>query len=569
MSTNEVKRRSGLCAMAMAMVTMAAGACSPSVQVGASPSTGTNNPITTADLRARVHAYAHDSMMGREAPGPYNDKATDYIAGELRRIGLEPAGENGTYFQNVLATHTLDAAASSITAGGRTFRPGTDFLPRWQAPVMRSIEGAAVIHGGAWGSASTLIDPALAAGKVVVITVPPLASGQPGWQANRGALTTRYLDAAAIVVASLDAMPADTRAELAAPAPAMRGAAMPGTVQAVPQFLYATGAMAEALLGASPSAVQMGTAGRTVTGRIVFREAPAQARNVIAVLRGSDPVLRNTYVAIGAHNDHVGFNRAPVDHDSLRAFNSVVRPDGADDPARAATAEEMARIRVILDSLRAIRAPRPDSIFNGADDDASGSMAVLEIAEAMAGGPPPRRSILFVWHTAEEAGLLGAQYFAEHPTVPRDSIIAQINIDMIGRGTATDIANGRPGYLQLIGSRRLSTELGDLVESVNSRRSGADRMTFDYQYDANGHPQQYYCRSDHYHYARFGIPVVFFSSGGHRDYHMVTDEAQYIDFASLRAVTQFIHDVAQELGNRPQRPVVDQPRQDPNGQCRQ
>ena len=107
-----------------------------------------------------------------------------------------------------------------------------------------------------------------------------------------------------------------------------------------------------------------------------------------------------------------------------------------------------------------------------------------------------------------------------------------------------------------------------LFES-HARRSGAERLTFDYQYDANGHPQQYYCRSDHYHYARFGIPVVFFSSGGHRDYHMVTDEPQYLEYDSLRMVTQFIHDVAWELGNRAQRPVVDKPRQDPNAQCRQ
>lgn len=559
--------------VARSMSTLAAlafvGACTPAVQVGPQPAGGTSAAITTSDLRTRIYAYAADSMMGREAPGPWNDKATAYIAAELQRIGLEPAGENGTYFQNVLVTQSLDEAASSISVGGQTFRPGTDFMPRWQAPAMRAIDGAQVIHGGTWGSASTMIDTSRTAGKVVVFLVPPLPDGQPGWQANRGALTSRYLNAAAIVVASLDAMPAETRTSLAAPMPAMRGEQLPATITSVPQFLYTSGAMTRALLGAAPASVQMGATGATISGRIVFRETAAQARNVIALLRGSDPSLRNTYVAIGAHNDHVGFNTEPVDHDSLRAFNTVVRPDGADDPARPATPAEAARIRTILDSLRALRPARLDSIFNGADDDASGSMAVLEIAEAMARGPRPRRSILFVWHTAEESGLLGAQYFAEHPTVPRDSIIAQINIDMIGRGAATDIANGRPGYLQLIGSRRLSTELGDLVEAVNARRAGSERMTFDYQYDANGHPQQYYCRSDHYHYARFGIPVVFFSSGGHRDYHMVTDEPQYIEYDSLRAVTQFIHDVALELGNRTQRPVVDKPRQDPNGACRQ
>ena len=543
-------------------------ACTP-VQPGPTPAIGSGSAISTADLKSRIYAYAADSMMGRDAPGPYNEKATAYIATEARRIGLEPAGENGTYFQDVLVTNTLDAAATSITAGGRTFRATGDFLPRWQAPAMRAIAGAQVVHGGTWGSAATMIDPAQAAGRIVVFLVPPLPNGQPGWQANRGALTQRYLGAAAIVVASLDAMPADTRAELAAPAPGMRGQEMPDGIPALPQFLYASRAMTEALLGADPATVRMGATGATVQGQVVFREGAAQARNVVAILRGSDPALRATYVAIGSHNDHVGFDHSPVDHDSLRAFNAVVRPGGADDAERAATPAEMARIRAALDSLRAIRPARLDSIYNGADDDASGSMAMLEIAEAMAAGQRPRRSVLFVWHTAEEDGLLGAQYFAEHPTVPRDSIVAQVNIDMIGRGAATDVEGGRPGYLQLIGSRRLSTQLGDLVEAVNDRRPANERMTFDYQYDANGHPQQYYCRSDHYHYARFGIPVVFFSAGGHRDYHMVTDEPQYIEYESLRMVTQFIHDVALEIANRAQRPVVDKPVQDPNAQCRQ
>lgn len=568
MSVFDMKAAAAARALFAGVFTLA-GACTPAVQVGPPPAGATSAAITTEDLRTRVYAYAHDSMMGREAPGPYNDKATDYIASEARRLGLEPAGEDGTFFQSVLVTQAIDTIGSAITVNGHTFRANRDFLPRWQVLPMRTIAGAQVVYGGAFGSADTMIDPSQTAGKVVVITAPPLANGQPGWQANRGMLTQRYANAAAIVVASLDAMPAEVRAQLVAPAPALRGQQAPGSMQAVPQFLYASGPMTQALLGAAPGSVQMGAAGATVAGQVVFHQAPAQARNVVAILRGRDPVLRHTYVAIGAHNDHVGFNSSPVDHDSLRAFNTIVRPQGADDQQRAATPTEMTRIRAIIDSLRAIRAPRPDSIYNGADDDASGSMSVLEIAEAMAKGKRPLRSILFVWHTAEEAGLLGAQYYAEHPTVPRDSIVAMINIDMIGRGAATDIENGRPGYLQLIGSRRLSTQLGDLVEAVNSRRNSAERLTFDYQYDADRHPQQYYCRSDHYHYARFGIPVVFFSSGGHRDYHMVTDEAQYIDYGSLRMVTQFIHDVAWELGSRAQRPVVDQQRQDPDAPCRQ
>src|SRR5262249_44021749 len=165
------------------------------------------------------------------------------------------------------------------------------------------------------------------------------------------------------------------------------------------------------------------------------------------------------------------------------------------------------------------------------------SAGVLEIAEALV-RERPKRSVLFVWHTGEEKGLLGSDWFTRHPTVPRDSIVAQLNIDMIGRGDASDLKGGGPGYLQVIGSHRLSTELGDLIEQVN--REGKHGFEFDYTYDAAGHPDNYYCRSDHAMYARFGIPVAFFTTGGHEDYHQVTDEVQYIDFDKMARVVGLV-----------------------------
>ena len=277
-------------------------------------------------------------------------------------------------------------------------------------------------------------------------------------------------------------------------------------------------------------------------------------------------MLKEEYVAIGAHNDHIGFNHEPVDHDSLRAFNAVVRPGGEDDAPRPATADEMLRVRAILDSLRKIHPARRDSIYNGADDDGSGTVALLEIAESLVSAEvKPKRSILFIWHAGEEEGLWGSEYFTDHPTVPRDSIVTELNIDMIGRGRADDVKGGGPGYVQLIGSRRLSTELGDLVESV--AKTEPMPFKFDYQYDANGHPQQYYCRSDHYEYARYGIPIVFFSTGGHRDYHQVTDEPQYIDYDQLARVSSLVRDVAIRAANIDHRLVVDKHKPDPHGQC--
>jgi Zn-dependent M28 family amino/carboxypeptidase len=207
-----------------------------------------------------------------------------------------------------------------------------------------------------------------------------------------------------------------------------------------------------------------------------------------------------------------------------------------------------------------------DTIHNGADDDGSGSMTLLEVAETFArASAKPRRSVLFVWHVAEEKGLFGSSYFSENPTVPRDSLVAQINMDMVGRGSAADITNGGPGYMQVIGSRRLSTELGDLVESVNT--AGNHGFTFDYQYDAPGHPQQYYCRSDHYMYARYGIPVVFFSTGSHADYHQVTDEPEYIDYEKMARVASFVADLTRSVANLDHRVVVDKPKPDPAGRC--
>ena len=292
------------------------------------------------------------------------------------------------------------------------------------------------------------------------------------------------------------------------------------------------------------------------------------ARNVVAIVRGSDPVLRDEYVAIGAHNDHVGLADTPADHDSLWAFNHVVRPGGAESPDRPATADEIRRIREVHDSLRVLRPARMDSVFNGADDDGSGTVTALEIAEAFAGATEkPKRSLLFVWHTGEEKGLFGAQYYTDNPTVPRDAIVAQLNMDMIGRGQAGDVDDGGPGYLQLIGSRRLSTELGDLVETVNG--DGAHGFTFDYQYDADGHPANFYCRSDHYMYARYGIPIVFFSTGGHQDYHQLTDEPQYIAYDKMARIASFVHAVAVRVANMDQRPVVDKPKPDPHGTCQQ
>ncbi len=368
----------------------------------------TSAAIAPADLQVRLTAFAHDSMMGREAGTYWGEKGADYVAAQFRRLGVQPAGDSGGYFQVV----------PNIVVRDTTKRRGL-------------------------------------------------------------------------------------------------------------------------------------------------------AKNVIGIIPGSDPKLRGEFVSITAHNDHNGFSHRVVDHDSIIAYNTVAKPLGADSPPHEASPGEWTRIRAILDSLRKIHPPRPDSITNGADDDGSGTIALIEIAEAfMKGNVRPRRSILLVSHTAEEKGLRGSEWYTDHATVPIDSIVAEFDVDMIGRGSAKDRKDGGPTYLEVVGLRRLSKEFGDWVEAANAKESVP--FVFNTEYDAPGHPDQYYCRADHYSYARYGIPSVSLSRGAHRDYHQVTDEPQYIDYPDYARLTQMVFDAALAVGNADHRPRLDVPKPtDPHVPCKQ
>src|SRR6185436_6644189 len=207
-----------------------------------------------------------------------------------------------------------------------------------------------------------------------------------------------------------------------------------------------TADVATALLGKPIASAQRGDRGANATITVKVKTELSPTRNVVGIVRGTDPVLKNEYIVIGAHSDHVGFARsASVEHDSLKAYNIVINIGGADSPrgGGAPTAADWARVNAIKDSLRAIYPARMDSISNGADDDGSGSVSILEIAEAFAKGPvKPKRSLIFIWQMGEEKGLWGSQYWTNHPTVPRENIVADLNMDMVGRGEATDYTGG-------------------------------------------------------------------------------------------------------------------------------
>ena len=524
----------------------------------------TSTNITEADLRYRLGILADDSMLGRESARLGNVRATDYLAAELQRLGLERAGENGTWFQAIpLLTRTMDLT-STLQVGGTALAVGTDFIP------LRPAGGAAlggtfrgtdvpVVFGGRIGDPA-MIRPDSVRGRFVVFL--PAASGPiAGTQGRLNA----YREAAAIGIAALDNLPPQIAAFLRAEIVTLVDSSLPQPAL-IPSVMLTTNA-AQLLLGTAPGTASPGMTSTRVSGQFGFITGPSPypSRNVIGIVRGTDRARRNSYVAVGVHSDHVGVGPV-LEHDSVRAYNAVIRPLGANDQPRPPTADEAARIRAILDSLRALRPPRPDSVFNGADDDASGVSVSLELAEYFRRNPP-RRSILFVYHTAEERGLFGAQYFTEHPTVPRDSIVANINLDQVSRGGPDDVAGSTANTLYLLGTRRLSTELADLVEADNAR---GHHLTFNYEYDADGHPANGYCRSDHWMYARWGIPVAFFSAGWHRDYHMVTDEVAYANVGTMFKVANFVRDVTRAVADLDHAPVVDKPKPaDPRGPCRQ
>jgi hypothetical protein len=558
-------RRSWTLALLVLPVVAACGR-GPAPQTAA-PSGGTVPAITPADLKRRSYIFADDSMLGRRAGTVGNVRGNGYIAGELARLGLKPAGDSGGYLQRVpLASYALDTAHSELQAGGSPLAPFADYYPyqpTFAVPV-RPINGAQIVYIGAPADSATWPSREALQGKLVLfrnsgdgtsIAAPDL--GPQG----------RFGQVAGFAVTHIDPLLGQFADYLRAPRVEVKGTDYPPAGVTQPRMLFVPTSTVRKLFGRPLDALKPGEAGPTVQGDVAFAGKDLPATNVVAVLEGADPALRGQYVALGAHNDAIGIV-SPVDHDSLRAYNTVIRPRGANDTPREPTADEAARIKGILDSLRRLRPGRVDSIVNGADDDGSGSMGLLELAESLAqSGARPKRSLLFVWHTGEESGLQGSRWFTDHPTVPRDSIVAQINIDMISRGGPGDVPNGGPGYLEVLGARRLSTELGDLVEKVNT--DGKFGFAFNYAYDANGHPDQYYCRSDHANYARYGIPIVFFSTGSHRDYHQVTDEPAYLDYDKFASVVRYVAALTGRVADLDHRLVVDKPKPDPEAPCQQ
>lgn len=548
----------------------------------------TVSAITANDLRTRLYGIADDSMRGRRIGELGNFKTTDYIAREFKRLGLRPAGDNGTYFQ-VLAFGPLgyDSASSTLSAGGVALERSRDWVPLTPNAAGAiggrvSLAGVPTVFAGGWGDTVTL-DAAMVRGKVAVFSAPPAAPRPAPALLRCDSVPDRFGAQAAALVEAVTPRPAtrvapaglarDPRAQSAGavavlliyqeviPATSVsaawtrRGAMQPAPAAATVIAAGAiTGPAAARLFGKGVDQLSVGDAGLPVSARWSYdwKLSDTPARNVVAIKPGADPALAAEYVLLGAHNDHVGTNPA-VDHDSLRAVNMVTRRQGSNDPVCRPTADQQRRIDSLIARARSIRPIRRDSIMNGADDDGSGTVALLEIAERFA-AEKPARSIIFVSHQGEEAGLLGSRWFVEHPTVPLKDVVAAHNIDMLGKGRVEEVKYGGPASIQTLGARRLSRDFGDVIDSVNAVR--AEVMAIDKSWDVTANPMNRFCRSDQVNYVVSNVPVTYFSHGYALDYHQPTDEPQYIDYEHTARSSRFVHDIMMALATRKTRPVI-------------
>jgi hypothetical protein len=472
-------------------------------------------PVNAARIRAHVEALAHDSMRGRATGAPGARMAAELLAAELRRMGVRPAGDGGSYLARVPLMHERVQAETSVrTRAGEAVLGRDDIVllsgasnvparPRAQG------EGPIVFAGYQADSAQRPYTDEQLRGAVLVLRLGAApgvpAQQRPGYDPVRLWSPASPLAALVVVNEGPALKQAWDRLRFGAGL-SMRldsGTEAPGG-GGPPVFLISPAA-AERLLGGGLDARPRTGLGSFRFRLVENRERP-EAWNVVGVVPGSDPARAGQYVALGAHYDHLGVGE-PVNG---------------------------------------------DSIYNGADDDASGTAGVLAVAERYASLPAarrPARSLLFVFHTAEELGLLGSRWYSENPTVPRDSIVAMLNIDMMGRN--------HPDSVFLLGTRRASTAFGAAVEAANARQGRP--FVLDYSLDAPRHPLQLFCRSDHFSYARFGIPVAFFTTGPHADYHRLSDHADKIEYDKLARLSRLIADIAGDVANAPTRPAVDQP----------
>ena len=453
--------------------------------------------ITAADVARHVGVIADDSMLGRDTPSRGLDLTARYVADQFRRFGLRPGGDQGGWFQRYPITRRRfePAASRVVLASG-----GTEAIARFDRTA-RFVQGA--VPAGPLTGAVVLVGGTLDPDDVSrmslrdrIVVYAPGTGALPTERATRVTRALRLAAPKAVLLIS-DLEPETFASRI----PHVMTARTTVDLRlASPLFLELNGAAVSPVLRAA--GVDLG-ATRADTAP-VFRELPAlrarlelkdsvlaslTAPNTVGILEGRDPVLKREYLVFSAHMDHIG-----------------VTPG------------------------------LPDSVNNGADDDASGTTGVIELAEAFSRpGARPRRSIIFLTVSGEEKGLWGSRYFSEHPPVPVDRIVADINIDMIGRNW--------PDTIVAIGKEH--SDLGATLERVNRAHPELGMTAIDDRWPE----ERFYFRSDHYNFARKGVPVLFFFNGVHPDYHQPSDSPDKINAEKESRILQLLYFLGRQVGD--------------------
>ncbi len=507
------------------------------------PSFGNVDAVTAKQLKEYLTFIASDELEGRDTPSRGLDIAAMYIAQHLASWGLKPAGDSGSYFQKFpLTLEKVVARDSRLELSGQNYEYGKDFLT---SITTASFKDAPVVFAGyGWVVKSKNINPyqGIDVKDKVVVVVNSLPKGvtfndlkgPPGADWMSPAFYAQTNGAKAVI--NFPTFGNLINWEGSRWNQSDKGSVSYGnqpTLINIPTITFSPRMLSALFFGEKATATALFNKTQTLDDHTAFELKPEKrisvniaatketiyTQNVVGILEGSDPVLKNQYVAIGAHYDHVGMN--PF-------------------------------------------APGPDKIWNGADDDGSGTVAVMNIAEAFAkGAQRPKRSMLFIWHAGEEKGLWGSDYYASNPTVPITSIVTQLNVDMIGRfqnpGDENHPQNKnlpKPNEVFTIGAAMMSTDLGLLSDTVNKQFLN---LNFNTKYDGPDHPEQFFYRSDHFNYAKKGIPIIFYMDGSHADYHQVTDSIEKINFEQMEKVARTIMATGWTLANAPTRPKVDKP----------
>ena len=508
--------------------------------------------IDEQDIRRWLTYLSSDQMQGREVFTEGYGLAASYVADELRSLGLRPLGDSGSYFQTVRWQGYRVARKSKVvvTAGGetRTFEQGDHISLPFQSGGRQTLKfdkvefagyGLVAVNGNASHNDFANRD---VKGRLVTYLpgIPKALAGgrrSPVADRNRPTFIVQSFGAAGVISftgnpivppAAGSSAPTGGRGRAAAAGGGADLETVLNVEATVPPTVTADQTFYEFLFRASPvpfadlrAMAERGDPlppitleGVTVTIDVenTYELLTSHlTQNVVAMVEGRDPVLKDTYVFLGAHLDHVGYS--------------------------AEGQEAKGRVNTPLSE---------DRIWNGADDDGSGSSALLAMAKAFMTGPRPKRSLVFVWHAGEEAGLLGSLRMADSPVVPLERIQAELNIDMIGRNR--DDNPDQIDTLYVIGADRISTDLHNLLIDTNATLERP--MTLDFEYNDPNDSNSFYTRSDHYSYAAKGIPIAFFFTGTHPDYHANTDTVDKIIFPKLVRVARLIYRTAFEIGDR-------------------